>query len=63
MKKSTLTYETALEELRAIVAELEANAIGIDDLSAKVKRAAELVDFCQQKLRSTQEDVKALFGD
>lgn len=63
MSKKRLSYQTAMEELQTIVAQLEANAIGIDELSEKVKRAAELVDFCQQKLRTTEQEMDNLFEE
>ena len=54
MKKNntTQTYEGAYNELQQIVSALQSDAISIDDLSEKVKRAAELVAFCQDKLRN-----------
>ena len=52
-----------MEELQTIVAQLEANAIGIDELSEKIKRAAELVQFCQQKLRTTEKEMNSLFDE
>jgi exodeoxyribonuclease VII small subunit len=57
MKKntSTQTYESAYTELQQIVDALQNDAISIDDLSEKVKRASELVAFCQDKLRTVTE--------
>ena len=63
MSKKVLSYKSAMEELQTIVAQLEANAIGIDELSEKVKRAAELVQFCQEKLRTTEQEMDNLFGE
>lgn len=63
MSKKALNYQSAMEELQTIVAQLEANAIGIDELSEKVKRAAELVQFCQQKLRTTEKEMDNLFDE
>jgi exodeoxyribonuclease VII small subunit len=61
MKK--LTYEKALTELQQIVEELQEDAIGIDELSEKVGRAAELIRFCREKLRSTEADIDRLFAE
>jgi exodeoxyribonuclease VII small subunit len=61
MKK--LTYEKALTELQQIVDELQEDAIGIDELSEKVGRAAELIRFCREKLRSTEADIDRLFAE
>ena len=61
-KTKKLTYESAMEELQTIVNQLQEEAVNVDELSAKVKRAAELVKFCQEKLRSTEEELGGLFG-
>ncbi|MFK7935918.1 MAG: exodeoxyribonuclease VII small subunit [Saprospiraceae bacterium] len=56
-----MNYTEALEELQIIVAELQSDSVNMDDLAAKTKRAAELIQFCQQKLRTTEEEVGKLF--
>lgn len=56
------TYESALSELQNIISEIENDEIGIDQLSVKVKRAAELLKFCQEKLRATEEDVNNILN-
>lgn len=60
--KTSLTYESAVRELQDIVARLQEETIGMDDLSVKIRRAAELVKFCREKLRTTQEEVENLLG-
>ena len=60
-QKESLTYEAAMEELKFIVNELQEEAVSIDDLSGKAKKAEELIRFCREKLRSTEEDLKGLF--
>ena len=60
MKTDTLTYDIALTELQSIVNDLQEEALGIDQLSEKVKRAAVLIQFCKEKLRTTEEEVKDL---
>ncbi len=62
-KPNINSYEKAMQELQEIVDQLQEEAIGIDDLSLKVKRAAELIQFCKEKLRSTESDVTAIFGE
>ena len=51
------TYTEAFEELQRIVSEIEEGRITVDELSAKVKRAAFLIKICKNKLSSTEEDV------
>lgn len=57
-KKNELTYAKALDELNALVKDLENDQINVDELSEKVKRAAILLNFCQTRLRSTEEEVR-----
>lgn len=54
----TLSYSTAMAELSAIAEAMENDSISVDDLSEKVKRAQELIAFCQDKLKRTDEDVR-----
>jgi len=52
-----LTYETAYRELTEIAHEIETESVSVDVLAEKVKRASELIEFCQQKLRATETEV------
>ena len=52
-----MTYEKALQELQHIVAAIENEAVSIDELSDKMKRAGELIQFCKDKLRKVEEEV------
>lgn len=52
-----MTYESAYKELTAIANEIETESISVDILAEKVKRASDLILFCQEKLRSTEEEV------
>ena len=56
----TINYTEAIIELETIVSDLENAAIGVDELSEKVKRAAELIKFCRSKLTSTEKEVNAI---
>lgn len=55
-----ITYEEALDELREIARAIEEESVSVDELSQKVKRAAELVDLCQNRLRQTEKEVDAI---
>jgi exodeoxyribonuclease VII small subunit len=52
-----MNYESAYKELQAIAKEIENESVSVDVLAEKVKRASELISFCQQKLRATEEEV------
>ena len=62
MKKKH-SYAEAFSELQKIVRELEDGEIGVDDLSEKVKRAAELIRICKDKLQHTEEDVQQILKE
>jgi exodeoxyribonuclease VII small subunit len=57
MAEERPTYEQAYAELEAIMTALQEDQVSVDDLTAKVKRAAELITFCSDMLRRTEEDV------
>lgn len=58
-----MTYTDAYEELQQIVSDIEDGEITVDVLSAKVKRASELIKVCKEMLTSTEADVKKILED
>lgn len=52
-----LTYEEAYNELKKIASEIETESVSVDVLADRVKRASELITFCQTKLRATEQEV------
>lgn len=60
--ETTLTYETAYEELVKIAREIEEESVSVDILAQKVKRASELITFCQGKLKSTETEVNKIIA-
>ncbi|MFH1119019.1 MAG: exodeoxyribonuclease VII small subunit [Bacteroidota bacterium] len=56
----TITYAEAIVELETIVSEIENASIGVDELSEKVKRAAELIKICRSRLTSTEKEVNSI---
>jgi exodeoxyribonuclease VII small subunit len=56
------TYESAWTELNTISKEIENETISVDELAAKVKRASELIEFCQTKLKSTEAEVSKIIS-
>lgn len=51
------SYALAFEELQRIVSEMERGDVGIDELANNVKRASELIQYCRNKLKTTELDV------
>ena len=62
MSKSP-TYKEAVEEIEAIVEEIENESVDVDALTDKVKRAAFLIRFCKENLRKTDQEVKKVLKD
>jgi exodeoxyribonuclease VII small subunit len=53
-------YEEAYAELAKIAKEIENETVSVDVLADRVKRASELIAFCQGKLRSTEQEVNRI---
>lgn len=57
-----LSYEKAYNELAQISKEIENENVSVDILAEKVKRASELISFCQTKLKSTETEVNKIIS-
>lgn len=60
---SPLGYAEAVNELEAIVAELEREAVDVDHLSNRVRRAAELVELLQTRITEARMEVSRVLTD
>jgi exodeoxyribonuclease VII small subunit len=58
--EKNLTYENAYRELAEIAQEIETESVSVDVLAEKVKRASDLIEFCQLKLRATETEVNKI---
>lgn len=58
-----MKYEEALQQLEEIVTKLEAGELDIDDLSAKLKQAQQLIKLCKDKLTAADTEIKAILDD
>jgi len=58
-----INYTEAFEELQGIVSEIEKGEISVDELSEKVKKAAQLIKICKSKLATTEEDVNKILRE
>lgn len=54
------SYKEALKELEELVVKIEDPSTNIEEISAEVKRALELVNYCQLQLRSYKEEIDKL---
>jgi exodeoxyribonuclease VII small subunit len=56
-------YQEAFAELERIVREIETEAVDVDQLAAKVKRASVLIKICRGKLTATEADVQEILKE
>lgn len=62
MQNEPTNYEQAMAELENIVAKVENNEMNIDDLTAQLSRAQQLIKFCRGHLLKTEEEVKKILS-
>lgn len=63
MATEELTYEKAITELEDIVKGIESGEVNVDLLTERLKRAAELIKFCNERLKGTQDAVSKILVD
>jgi len=63
MQDNEIPYTEAFAELQKIVSEIEEGHISVDELSAKVKRAAHLIRICKTRLTATEADVSQILKE
>jgi exodeoxyribonuclease VII small subunit len=61
--RDSTTYARAIEELEAILVELEDDRLDVDHLGERVARAAELIRLCRQRIASTRLEVERIVAD
>lgn len=58
-----MSYRAAVAELRDILRGIEDEEIDLDDLSARVERAAGLIRACRARIQKTEMSVKAVLDE
>lgn len=56
-------YAEALAELEAILEEIEDDAVDVDVLAARVKRAAELLRVCRARITAAKVEVTQIVAE
>lgn len=62
-QRNTLTYEQAYAELTKILQVMKGHDLGLEELTAHLRRAKELIVFCRQQLHLTEQELSELFSD
>jgi exodeoxyribonuclease VII small subunit len=58
-----LPYRDAVAELESILTEIEDDAVDIDQLSRRVRRAAALIRLCQERILGARIEVERVVAD
>jgi exodeoxyribonuclease VII small subunit len=58
-----LAYLVALDELDAILADLEEPSVDVDQLAQRVKRASELIALCRERISAARLEVEEIVAD
>jgi len=56
-------YAEALAELEGILVEIEDDAVDVDVLAARVKRAAELLRICRDRITAAKVEVTQIVAE
>ncbi|ATE60258.1 exodeoxyribonuclease VII small subunit [Thauera sinica] len=60
---SPKSFEAAVAELEAIVQDMEAGSLSLEDALARYQRGMGLLKFCQETLARADQRVRQLEGD
>lgn len=52
------SYTQSLAELEKILSELRSDSCDVDTLTARTRRAVELLKFCRERLTTTEEELR-----
>lgn len=55
-----MKYEECIKELESIVYKIENGELDIDEMSANIKHAQELIKACKDKLTKTEEEINKI---
>ena len=63
MTDPDLTFQTATRELEEILRKLDGDDVNIDSLPVDLERASELIEWCRERLETTQHEVERIVTD
>ena len=63
LEDESLDYAAAVEELDGILVELEDEALNVDILADRVRRASQLITFCRSRITSAKTQVEQIVTD
>jgi exodeoxyribonuclease VII small subunit len=63
MGKKEFSFSNAVKEIEKILRNLENSNLDVDKLAEEVKKASDFIKQCQDKLRTTEEEINSIFRD
>lgn len=62
MKDNTQTYEQAMRRLDEIAAQIERGEVSLDDMSARLREAQQLLQYSKQCLYEAEKNCQSLLS-
>lgn len=63
MSEEKISYREATEEIEEILEKIESGETDVDTLTSEIKRAAELLKICKERLFQTGQEVEYIMRD
>ncbi|PIR71936.1 MAG: exodeoxyribonuclease VII small subunit [Candidatus Nealsonbacteria bacterium CG10_big_fil_rev_8_21_14_0_10_36_24] len=60
MSEKQISYNEAYEELQTILEDIKERNIDVDKLAAKVKRARELINLCEERIKKAEMEIEEI---
>ena len=60
MNEKQISYNEAYEELQSILEDIKERNVDVDKLAAKVKRARELINLCEERIKKAEMEIEEI---
>ena len=63
MGKVDISYAKTIKQIEEILEKIENEELDVDELTANVKKAADLLKICKSKLHDTEEEIQKILDE
>ncbi len=60
MAEKKLSYDEAITQIEATMVKFRSGEMSVDELSAEVKKATELISYCKERLHKAESELKSI---
>lgn len=60
MSEKQISYNEAYDELQTILEDIKERNVDVDKLAAKVKRARELINLCEERIKKAEMEIEEI---